>query len=72
MTPAAAGALVPPGKVIPDGSVVMGMPGKIVREITDRDRAKIEEIAAHYIARGQMYRRELAIDPRSAQEPAGR
>ena len=60
----AAGALVPPGKVIPDGSVVMGMPGKIVREISERDRAMIEGIARHYIARGQLYRRDLAPDTR--------
>jgi carbonic anhydrase/acetyltransferase-like protein (isoleucine patch superfamily) len=68
----AAGALVPPGKLIPDGSVVMGMPGKIVREVTERDRAMIEGIAKHYVARAQVYRRELALDPRSAQIPTSR
>jgi carbonic anhydrase/acetyltransferase-like protein (isoleucine patch superfamily) len=67
----AAGAMVPPGKVIPDGSVVMGMPGKIVRDVTDRDRAMMEEIAEHYLVRGRLYRRELARDPRSAELPAG-
>jgi carbonic anhydrase/acetyltransferase-like protein (isoleucine patch superfamily) len=61
----AAGAMVPPGKVIPDGSVVMGMPGKVVREITAQDRAMIERIAEHYLARGRLYRQELALDPRS-------
>jgi carbonic anhydrase/acetyltransferase-like protein (isoleucine patch superfamily) len=60
----AAGALVPPGKVIPDGSVVMGMPGKIVRDVSERELALIDETAKHYIARGQLYRRELALDPR--------
>ena len=66
----AAGAMVLPGKVIPDGSVVMGMPGKIVRETNERDRAMIEGIAEHYVARGQLYRRELALDPRSTPVPA--
>lgn len=61
----AAGALVPPGKIIPDGSVVMGMPGKIVREVNGRDLAMIDFTAAHYIARGRQYRRELSIDERS-------
>ena len=68
----AAGAMVPPGKVIPDGSVVMGMPGKIVRDVTERDRAMMEEIAEHYLARGRLYRRELARDPRSTELPARR
>jgi carbonic anhydrase/acetyltransferase-like protein (isoleucine patch superfamily) len=63
----AAGAVVPPGKVIPDGSVVMGMPGRIVREITQRDRAMIAETAEHYLARGRLYRRELAVDLRSTE-----
>lgn len=56
----AAGAMVPPGKIIPDGSVVMGTPGKIVREVTALDRAMIDRIAAHYVARSHLYRRELA------------
>jgi carbonic anhydrase/acetyltransferase-like protein (isoleucine patch superfamily) len=61
----AAGALVPPGKIIPDGSVVMGVPGKIVREVTEDDRAMIEWTAEHYIARGRLYRTELTLDPRA-------
>jgi carbonic anhydrase/acetyltransferase-like protein (isoleucine patch superfamily) len=63
----AAGAMLTPGKIIPDGSVVMGMPGKIVREVNERELALIEDIAKHYSARGQYYRRELALDPRSAE-----
>ena len=34
-----AGALIPEGKDIPDGSLVMGMPGKVVRQL---DEAAIE------------------------------
>ena len=34
----AAGALVGPGKKIPSGVLVAGVPGKIVRELTDDDR----------------------------------
>jgi carbonic anhydrase/acetyltransferase-like protein (isoleucine patch superfamily) len=31
-----AGALVTEGKEIPDGSLVMGSPGKVVRQLDDR------------------------------------
>jgi len=62
----AAGALVTPGKVIPDGSVVMGSPGQIVREVTERDLKMIEFIAEHYRARIQQYTRDLKVDPRSS------
>ncbi|MFA5108217.1 MAG: gamma carbonic anhydrase family protein [Candidatus Micrarchaeia archaeon] len=38
----AAGALVPEGKKIPSGSVLMGMPAKIVRECTKEDLSRIK------------------------------
>jgi carbonic anhydrase/acetyltransferase-like protein (isoleucine patch superfamily) len=37
----AAGAIVTPDTVIPDGSVVMGIPGKVVRQIRDEEREYI-------------------------------
>lgn len=55
----AAGALIPPDKVIPDGSVVMGAPGKIVRQVTDRDIALIEGTAEHYARKAASYRQLL-------------
>jgi carbonic anhydrase/acetyltransferase-like protein (isoleucine patch superfamily) len=61
----AAGALVTPGKVIPDGSVVMGSPGQIVRQVNDRDLEMIDFIAAHYMARIDQYKRDLKVDPRN-------
>jgi carbonic anhydrase/acetyltransferase-like protein (isoleucine patch superfamily) len=51
----AAGALVPPDKIIPEGSVVMGSPGRIVRQITERDLALIEGAARHYAERASTY-----------------
>jgi carbonic anhydrase/acetyltransferase-like protein (isoleucine patch superfamily) len=55
----AAGALIPPDKEIPDGSVVMGAPGKIVRQVTDRDLAMMRHACEHYIERGREYRELL-------------
>jgi len=63
----AAGALVPPGTLIPDNSVVMGMPGKIVRQVDQKELAMIAGAAAYYVARVQQYRRSLAPDPRSGE-----
>jgi len=50
-----AGALIPEGKVIPPGSLVLGVPGRVVREITADDIAKIEHAANHYVAAGIQY-----------------
>ena len=60
----AAGALVPPDKIIPDGSVVMGVPGKIVRQVDDEDLKMIARAAEHYRGRIAFYRKELRLDDR--------
>jgi carbonic anhydrase/acetyltransferase-like protein (isoleucine patch superfamily) len=61
----AAGALVPPDRDIPDGSVVMGAPGRIVREVTDQDLAMIARAAANYRRRMAQYQQQLRTDERS-------
>ena len=42
-------ALIPEGKVIPDNSLVMGMPGKIVRELDSEVIANLTKAAAGYV-----------------------
>jgi carbonic anhydrase/acetyltransferase-like protein (isoleucine patch superfamily) len=44
-----AGALIPEGKVIPPRSGVMGAPGKVMRELTDQDAARIASGVAGYV-----------------------
>jgi carbonic anhydrase/acetyltransferase-like protein (isoleucine patch superfamily) len=61
----AAGSLITPGKHFPDGSVIMGSPGKVVRPITKRDLAMIRHATSHYRERLHEYRRLLQVDPRS-------
>ena len=58
----AAGAVVPPDTVIPDGSVVMGMPGKIVRAATEADLQFIRLAAESYRRRARRYRQELRLE----------
>ena len=45
-----AGAVVPPGLTVPDGMVVLGVPGKIVREVNEADRAYLAKLPNHYVA----------------------
>ncbi|OZY32345.1 gamma carbonic anhydrase family protein [Pseudomonas lundensis] len=51
--------LIGEGKVIPDGSLVMGSPGKVVRDLTDEQKALLQASAAHYVKNGQRYARDL-------------
>lgn len=54
-----ANTLIPEGKVIPERSLVMGSPGKVVRELTDEQVARIAQSAAHYVQNAQRYRQSL-------------
>src|SRR5262245_9196256 len=51
----AAGALITERRRIPPRSVVMGVPGKVVREVTDEDLRRTQEISAHYLELAQRY-----------------
>jgi carbonic anhydrase/acetyltransferase-like protein (isoleucine patch superfamily) len=54
-----AGALIPEGKTFPDGVLVMGMPGKAVRELKPEERAGLLENADVYVRRSKLYREKL-------------
>ncbi|MFZ0161559.1 MAG: gamma carbonic anhydrase family protein [Kineosporiaceae bacterium] len=45
-----AGALVPEGVVIPPRSLVLGMPGRVLRQTTDEELERIRRNAVHYRA----------------------
>ena len=51
-----AGALCPEGMKIPPGSLVVGLPGKIVREVTDAERARIRRTVESYLQLQQRHR----------------
>ena len=52
-------ALIPEGKVIPDGALVVGSPGKVVRELDDAARQVLLAGAAHYVENARRYARDL-------------
>jgi carbonic anhydrase/acetyltransferase-like protein (isoleucine patch superfamily) len=51
-----AGALCPEGMKIPPGSLVVGLPGKVVREVTDAERARIRRTVESYLKLQQRHR----------------
>jgi carbonic anhydrase/acetyltransferase-like protein (isoleucine patch superfamily) len=50
-----AGALVKENAVIPPRSVVLGMPGKVVRQVTDEEVEGLHWRARHYVERARSY-----------------
>jgi carbonic anhydrase/acetyltransferase-like protein (isoleucine patch superfamily) len=51
----AAGSIVTEGRRIPPRSVVMGVPGKVIREITPEEIEKTRTICSHYLELAQRY-----------------
>ncbi|HZN37218.1 MAG TPA: gamma carbonic anhydrase family protein [Planctomycetota bacterium] len=50
-----AGALVRENAVIPPRSVVLGMPGKVVRQVTEGEMEAMRWRAKHYVQRARSY-----------------
>ncbi|QPC41279.1 gamma carbonic anhydrase family protein [Kaustia mangrovi] len=50
-------ALIPEGKEIPDNSLVIGMPGRVVRALTPEEVEGLALSAEHYVANWQRYSR---------------
>jgi carbonic anhydrase/acetyltransferase-like protein (isoleucine patch superfamily) len=55
-----AGSLVPPGMNVPAGSLVMGVPGKIVRQLTPDDKQRVAQGWQNYIGYAQSYRSQIS------------
>jgi carbonic anhydrase/acetyltransferase-like protein (isoleucine patch superfamily) len=51
----AAGTLIPPGKVVRSGEMVMGNPFRVVRKLTDKDREWIVHSWNVYVRRAREY-----------------
>jgi carbonic anhydrase/acetyltransferase-like protein (isoleucine patch superfamily) len=52
----AAGTIVLPGTEVPPGVLFAGVPGRIVRELTEEDRATFAETSARYVQRAGRHR----------------
>ncbi len=51
-----AGALIPPGKEIPPRCLVVGSPGKVIRELKEEEITALKRSANTYAEKGQIYR----------------
>jgi carbonic anhydrase/acetyltransferase-like protein (isoleucine patch superfamily) len=52
----AAGTIVRPGAVVPAGVLFAGVPGRVIRELTDADRESFATSASSYVARAARHR----------------
>ena len=52
--------LIPERKVFPDGVLVLGQPGKIIRELRPEELEMLRQSAESYVKKGRRYRSEFA------------
>jgi carbonic anhydrase/acetyltransferase-like protein (isoleucine patch superfamily) len=52
----AAGTVVRPGATVPAGVLMAGVPGRVVRELTDVDRLSFADTSLHYVERSGRHR----------------
>lgn len=52
-------ALIPEGKTIPDGSLVVGSPGKVIKQLTDEQIQHLTWSADHYVQNAKRFGESL-------------
>jgi carbonic anhydrase/acetyltransferase-like protein (isoleucine patch superfamily) len=57
-----ANALVAEGKEIPDGTLVIGSPGKVVRNLSAEEIQQIHSASDHYVQKFRRYRETFRAD----------
>lgn len=63
-----ANALITEGKQIPDNSMVLGAPGKVVRELSEEEIQGLAMSARHYVENARRFRQGLK--PQASPDPA--
>jgi carbonic anhydrase/acetyltransferase-like protein (isoleucine patch superfamily) len=56
-------ALIPEGKAIPDNSLVVGAPGRVLRQLSEAQLAMLADSAAHYVQNWKRYAAGLSPLP---------
>lgn len=56
-----ANCLITQGKEIPDNSMVLGSPGKVVRQVTPEEVEELKHSAEHYVGNFKRFKKELKI-----------
>lgn len=54
-----ANTLIPEGKAFPERALIVGSPGKVVRELSDEEVARLQHSADHYVENARRYRDQL-------------
>jgi carbonic anhydrase/acetyltransferase-like protein (isoleucine patch superfamily) len=61
-----AGAIVTEGKEIPDNSLVLGAPGKVVRQLTEADATRMRLGAQFYVENARRFKGTLEVFPNTS------
>jgi carbonic anhydrase/acetyltransferase-like protein (isoleucine patch superfamily) len=54
-----ANSLITEGKIIPENSLIMGSPGKVIRQVNDNDLSQMRHNVRSYVKRSKLYHETL-------------
>jgi carbonic anhydrase/acetyltransferase-like protein (isoleucine patch superfamily) len=54
-----ANTLITENKIIPDNSLVLGSPGKVIRQVTNKEIEEIKKNAKHYVDNFKRYKKNI-------------
>jgi carbonic anhydrase/acetyltransferase-like protein (isoleucine patch superfamily) len=57
-----ANTLIAEGKAIPDGALVLGSPGRVVRQLSPEEIVKVNSFSEHYVQKFKRYQRGFLPD----------
>jgi carbonic anhydrase/acetyltransferase-like protein (isoleucine patch superfamily) len=57
-----ANSLITEGKEFPDGSLVLGSPGRVIRKVTDEEIKNLKLSAEHYVENFKRYKEKLIVN----------
>ena len=60
-----AGAIVKENTVVPPRSLVLGVPGRVVRQVTDGEAQAVRDLAGRYVAYSREYMRLAGLEQRA-------
>lgn len=62
------GTIIPEGTVIPDESVVVGRPGRVIRKLTQQDKDRIASLRANDLSLDPLVENIIEIEPKEGEQ----
>ena len=64
--------MIPENKSIPDGSLVVGAPGKVIKQLSNKQIEGLKAGAEHYVKNSDLFKEDMLPVHASGEDESGR